>query len=154
MSKWIVVSTIVIISLLGLLFHKYRQYQRQHFSCTVHFQADYKNLYTRTILRLVFNGDEGIAILTGEVKDEQDRHLALNRQMLFTFRENNAHYIMTSQKGIRESYDEVDKDLLSNLLNSFYFEEGVSMHYYIVKQPNNDYVVINGKLPMAYCHKP
>jgi hypothetical protein len=104
------------------------------------------------MFRLVFNGDEGIAMLTGEVKDEQDRHLPLNRQMRFVFNENNSNYILHSVARIKESFDEVNDRLLSRLIASFYYEPNATVQYNIIKQSNGDYVVYEGKLPQAYCH--
>jgi hypothetical protein len=152
MNKKIYGSIIIFIGMILVGYTLYKKHQKHYFSCTAHYQVSHDNIYLRAMFRLVFNGDEGIAMLTGEVKDEQDRHLALNRQMRFVFSENNSNYILHSVVKIQESFDEVNDMLLSRLITSFYYEPNATVQYNIVKQSNGDYVVYDGKLPQAYCH--
>lgn len=152
MNKKIYCCIIVLIGIILLGCFLYNKHQRHYFSCTAHYQVSHDNIYLRAMFRLVFNGDEGIAMLTGEVKDEQDRHLPLNRQMRFVFNENNSNYILHSVARIKESFDEVNDRLLSRLIASFYYEPNATVQYNIIKQSNGDYVVYEGKLPQAYCH--
>lgn len=152
MSKKIIILMVMAMSLVGTAIVAYRIYHKRYFSCTAQYYTSYQNTHLKAIFRLVFNGTEGIAMLTGEVKDKMDRHLALNRQMIFHFTENQSRYLMQSVKEIRENYDEVNNELLNQLLNAFFYQENRSIQYRIDSQPNGDYVIANGKMPLAYCH--
>lgn len=129
----------------------FRIYQRRNFTCTAQYYSTQKNISMKAIYRLMFSGTEGIISITGEVVDEHKNHLALNRQMVFTFRERNANYLMHSEKGIRESYDEVDNGLLRKMINPFFLEENHTIQYLIQPLSNGNYIVFSGRLPVAWC---
>lgn len=145
------VLILLAVALSGGFFAK-RIYRRHYFSCTSQYYANQRNISMKAIFRMFFSGSQGIVSITGEVVDEQQRHLALNRQMLFSFAEHHSSYLMQSVKSLRESYDEVDNALLRRILNPFFIEEHQSIQYQIYQQPNGDYAIISGKLPVAYCH--
>lgn len=144
---------ILAISVFGSAGLALRLYQKRHFSCSSEYYTNMKSAHLKAIFRLVFNGDEGVATLTGEVKDELDRHLALSRQIIFTFKEQNSMYLMQSVKSTRENYDEVDNDTLSQFINTFFYEDRATIQYRITPQRNGDFVIFNGRLPLAYCHR-
>ncbi|HEY1845895.1 MAG TPA: hypothetical protein VGH05_13690 [Buttiauxella sp.] len=131
----------------------YRSHQEKVFSCTAHFQSNYNDTYLRAMFRLTFQGTEGTASLRGEVKDSQDKILPLSRVIFFTFSENDQIYKIRSENISRENTDRVDDDLLSKLVDSFYLKEDETVQYHALRQPNGDYIVYNGSLPLIYCHK-
>ncbi|MBV4412159.1 hypothetical protein J0B02_04830 [Enterobacteriaceae bacterium YMB-R22] len=140
-------------ALINSLYITFRFYQKRHFSCSSQYYTSQKNISMKAIFRLVFNGSDGVATLTGDVKDEQGRHLALNRQINFTFKERNSIYFMQSVKTLRESYDEVDNETFRQLISAFFYEDRATIQYKIIPQPNGDFVVFNGVLPLAYCSR-
>ena len=148
-----VFSIILAIAVFGSAALALRFYQKRHFSCSAEYYTSLKNTHLKTIFRLVFNGNEGIATLTGEVKDEQGRHQALSRHIIFTFKEQSSIYLLQSVKSIRENYDEVDNDTLKQFMNAFFYEDRATIQYRITPQRNGDFVILNGRQPLAYCHR-
>ncbi|QCT21103.1 hypothetical protein FEM41_16345 [Jejubacter calystegiae] len=151
MSKKIIIIIMAMI-LFGSLMMAYRYYQKRYFSCSSQYYTNQKDLSMKAIVRMAFNGKQGVIVMSGEVKDEQGRHLALNRQMMFNFKVANSSYLMQSVKAIRENYDEVDDALMGQLINAFFYKENRVIQYKIARQPNGDLAVLSGKVPVAWCH--
>ncbi|MCT4703354.1 hypothetical protein MUA02_15985 [Enterobacteriaceae bacterium H20N1] len=151
MKKLYFATTLVIICFF-VAFFMYRTHQARFFSCTAHFQANNSDTYLRAMLRFTFTGKEGTASLRGEVKDEQNKKLTLNRLLFFSFTEKNNNYKMSSVNVSKENNDRVDDAVLQKLIYVFYLEKNKSVQYNIIKQKNGDYVIYNGSLPLAYCH--
>lgn len=144
---------ILTITVFGSAGFALRLYQKRHFSCYADYYTNLNSSHLKAIFRLVFNGDEGTATLTGEIKDEQGKHLALSRQVLFTFKERSSIYLMQSVKSTRENFDEVDNNTLKQFINAFFYEDRATIQYSITPQRNGDFVIFDGRLPLAYCHQ-
>lgn len=151
-NKRIFIGLMFLMIVIAVFCYACRIYQRRNFCCTSQFYISQKNISMRAIYRMLFSGSEGIISITGEVVDEHKNHLALNRQIVFSFKERDNNYLMLSLKGIKESYDNVENALLKQMINPFFFDDNQSIQYQILPQANGDYVVFSGKLPVAWCH--
>jgi hypothetical protein len=144
---------VLVLAFIFVAYPLYHSHQKKFLSCTAHFQSNYNDTYLRAMFRFTFQGKEGTASLRGEVKNSEDKILPLSRVVFFTFSESDHIYKMRSESIYRENSDNVDDALLSKLVDSFYLQENDMVQYNALRQPNNDYVVFKGSLPLAYCHK-
>ena len=130
-----------------------QNWQRSHFTCTGDLMMEYPDVSGDISVRYVFNGDNGVAILRGEITDTAGANLAVNQNVWFKFSRKGNDYFLESDNVASSSGETIVHPLLSRTLPNFYLKGNEPFYFSIIRLNSSTWQFYTSRSPSVFCRR-
>lgn len=131
--------------------YSWQYWQRAHFNCTGETFIERPPMKANMVVKYIFNGDNGVAVLRGEIQPENAEPIAVNHNVFFTFTRKGNDYFLISKEVVSSTGGMTDTPLLLATLPQFYLRANVTFYLNINKVSHDGWMFYTSRTPSLYC---
>ena len=146
-SIFIVIAVVITITATLLL----QNWQRSHFDCSGELLMEYPDIRGDISVRYVFNGARGVAILRGQITDNNGETLAVNQNVWFTFTRKDDDYFLESENVASSAGGSTIHPLLARTLPDFYLKPKEPFYFSILRLNSSTSQFYTSRSPSVFC---
>ncbi|MEG1421845.1 MAG: hypothetical protein RSA95_03125 [Citrobacter sp.] len=128
-----------------------QNWQRSHFDCSGELLMEYPDIRGDVSVRYVFNGSRGVAILRGQIIDNNGETLAVNQNVWFSFTRKDDDYFLLSENVASSSGGLKVHLLLTRTLPDFYLKAKEPFYFSILRLNNSTWQFFTSRSPSVFC---
>ncbi|WP_313081245.1 hypothetical protein [Atlantibacter sp.] len=129
----------------------WQYWQRSHFNCVGETLIERPPMKANMVVKYIFNGDNGVAVLRGEIQPENAEPIAVNHNVFFTFTRKGNDYFLISKEVFSSTGGITDTPLLLATLPQFYLRPNVTFYLNINKVSQDGWMFYTSRTPSLYC---
>lgn len=129
----------------------WQSWQRSHFHCTGETIIERPPMKANIAIKYIFNGDNGVAVLRGEIQPDNAPAIAVNHNVFFDFTRKGNDYFLTSKNVTSSTGDETDSAALEATLPQFYLQPGITFYLNISKVSRGGWLFYTSRTPSLFC---
>lgn len=150
--KWIA-GLIIAVAITLVVTLALQNWQRSHFDCSGELLMEYPDIRGDISVRYVFNGARGVAILRGQITDNEGKTLAVNQNVWFSFTRKANDYFLLSENVASSGGGTAIHPLLARTLPDFYLKPKEPFYFSILRLNSSTWQFYTSRSPSVFCER-
>lgn len=150
--KWILlIALAVLLTIVATLL--FQNWQRSHFVCSGELLMEYPDIRGDVSIKYVFDGSKGVAILRGQIFDNNGDTLEVNHNVWFSFTRKGNDYFLASENVSSSTGGTNLNPMLKRTLPDFYLKAKEPFYLSILRLNSSTWQFYTSRSPSVFCRR-
>lgn len=150
-QRWLLAGLVTTLALTGGALKLWQRWQHSHFDCRGDIEVFAPDSRANITLRYIFDGDKGVALLTGMMTRGNAEPVEINHRVWFTFTHNGNDFFLNSENITSNEGGDIVPSGLAPILPTFYLQAGEPFYLDIIRIDGNNRLFSTSRVPSLLC---